>query len=192
VEDLRDRSDAQLVLAIARWDHDALEEVYRRYGGALYAFARHVTRDDGVADDVVQEVFVRLWEQPDRFDSERGSLRAYLMLETRARAIDRLRRDGSRRRREDAQAQRSAVTYDDDLKMWERLLALHLRDALGTLSDEERSVIELAYFGGHTYRDVAVLLGEPEGTVKSRIRSGLLRLRSQLVKQGITGSWLET
>lgn len=190
--DVRDRSDAALVLAIARWHHEALEEAYRRYGGATHAVARHVARDDGIADDVVQEVFVRLWEQPDRFDPERGSLRAFLIMDTRARAVDRLRRDGARRRREEREAVAQPATHDDSLEVWDRLLATHLQDALGTLSADERSAIELAYFGGHTYRDVAVLLGEPEGTVKSRIRSGLHRLRGQLVKQGISGSWLET
>ena len=189
--ELRERSDATLVMAIARWHHDALEEAYRRYGGAALAVARHVARDPGIADDVVQEVFVRLWEQPDRFDPERGSLRAFLIMDTRARAVDRLRRDGARRRREEKDAVAQVPAYDDDLELWDRLLATHLRDALGTLSEEERSAIELAFFGGHTYRDVAVMLGEPEGTVKSRIRSGLHRLRGQLVKQGISGSWLD-
>ena len=189
--ELRERSDAALVMAIARWHHEALEEVYRRYGGAALAVARHVARDDGIADDVVQEVFVRLWEQPDRFDPERGALRAFLIMDTRARAVDRLRRDGARRRREEKDAVAQVPAYDDDLELWDRLLATHLRDALGTLSEEERSAIELAFFGGHTYRDVAVMLGEPEGTVKSRIRSGLHRLRGQLVKQGISGTWLD-
>ena len=188
LHDVRDRSDAALVLAIARWHHDALEEAYRRYGGAAHAVARHVTRDDGIADDVVQEVFVRLWEQP---DPERGTLRAFLIMDTRARAVDRLRRDGARRRREEREAQTQAPAYDDDLELWDRLLATHLREAHDVLTDDERSAIELAFFGGHTYRDVAVLLGEPEGTVKSRIRNGLHRLRGQLVKQGISGSWLE-
>ena len=191
VQDVRDRSDAALVLAIARWHHEALEEAYRRYGGAAHAVARHVTRDDGIADDVVQEVFVRLWEQPDRFDPERGSLRAFLIMDTRARAVDRLRRDGARRRREEREAQTQTPAYDDDLELWDRLLATHLRDALDVLTEDERSAIELAFFGGHTYRDVAVMLGQPEGTVKSRIRNGLLRLRGQLVKQGINGSWLD-
>jgi len=120
-----------------------------------------------------------------------GSLRAFLIMDTRARAVDRLRRDGARRRREERDAQTQTPAYDDDLEVWDRLLATHLRDALDVLTQDERSAIELAFFGGHTYRDVAVLLGEPEGTVKSRIRSGLHRLRGQLVKQGISGSWLD-
>jgi len=101
------------------------------------------------------------------------------------------KRDGARRRREERDAQTQAPAYDDDLEVWDRLLATHLRDALDVLTDDERSAIELAFFGGHTYRDVAVLLNQPEGTVKSRIRSGLHRLRGQLVKQGISGSWLD-
>jgi RNA polymerase sigma-70 factor, ECF subfamily len=192
VRDVRDSSDSALVFAVARWHHDALEEIYRRHGGAAHAVARHVTRDDGIVADVVQDVFVRLWEQPDRFDPERGSLRAFIIMDTRGRAVDRLRHEGARRRREEREAAPVAATYDDDLEVWDRLLATHLRDALGVLTNDERSAIELAFFGGHTYRDVAVMLGEPEGTVKSRIRSGLHRLRGQLVKQGISGSWLDS
>lgn len=191
VYDVRDRSDAALVLAIARWHHDALEEAYRRHGGAVHAVARHVTRDEGIAEDVVQEVFVRLWEQPDRFDPERGALRAFLIMDTHARAVDRLRRDGARRRREERDAKAQNPVYADDPELWDRLLATHLRDALDVLTNDERSAIELAFFGGHTYRAVAEMLGEPEGTVKSRIRTGLHRLRGQLVKQGISGSWLD-
>ena len=112
-------------------------------------------------------------------------------MDTRARAVDRLRRDGARRRREEREAQTQTPAHDDDLEVWDRLLATHLRDALDVLTDDERSAIELAFFGGHTYRDVAVMLGQPEGTVKSRIRNGLHRLRGQLVKQGINGSWLD-
>lgn len=85
----------------------------------------------------------------------------------------------------------SGLPYEEELARWELMLNTHLRDALDTLTDGERSAIELAYFGGHAYKEVASLLGLPEGTVKSRIRSGLHRLRGRLVKKGITGSWLD-
>ena len=188
-----DEPDAALMGAMGRSDHGALEEIYRRHGGASAAVARHVTGDPDIADDVVQDVFVRLWERPARFDAGRGSLRAYLMVETHGRAVDRLRADAARRRREerDRMMRPSGLPYEEELARWELMLNTHLRDALDTLTDGERSAIELAYFGGHAYKEVASLLGLPEGTVKSRIRSGLHRLRGRLVKKGITGSWLD-
>jgi len=184
--------DTTLAQALTNRSQAALEEVYCRHGGASIAIARHVTGNDEIANDVVQDVFVRLWEQPDRYQPGRGSLHAYLMLETQHRAIDRLRSDAARRRREDREQRLRAEqpTADGDMKLWEELLNLRLREAIVALTEGERSAIELAYFGGYTYREVATMLGEPEGTIKSRIRSGLHRLRFELGKQGISQTWL--
>lgn len=185
---LKDTSDAGLVVAIARWREDALAEAYRRHAGAVYALARRVTNDTTAAEEVVQEVFLRLWNAPDKFDPERGSLRSYLLAHAHGRSVDLLRSESSRKRREEAEARQAAESgYDVEHEVWDLAVAEHVKDALGVLPADERRAIELAYFGGHTYREVAVALGQPEGTVKSRIRSGMRRLAGHLSAAGIRG-----
>jgi RNA polymerase sigma-70 factor (ECF subfamily) len=192
-QDLRLASDAQLVVAIGRFRNDALAEVYRRHAPALFGLARRILAGRDLAEEVVQEVFLRLWNQPDRFDPERGSLRTYLLTQTHGRSVDVIRAEASRRSREERDARLTAETgYDLEREVWDLTQAEHVRAALSRLTDGERRAIELAYFGGHTYREVAVVLGEPEGTVKSRIRAGLTRLRGALVETGIAGQWRET
>src|SRR3954467_10134924 len=99
--ELRDASDAALVVAIGRWRQEALAEAYRRHGGAVFALARRLLADATLAEEVVQEVFLRLWTLPDRFDAERGSLRSFLLAQSHGRAVDLLRSESSRRRREE-------------------------------------------------------------------------------------------
>ena len=182
---LSDVSDAALVVAVGRWRQDALAEAYRRHAGAVYALARRVLNDPAGAEEVVQEVFLRLWNAPDRFDPERGTLRSYLLAQAHGRAVDLYRSESSRKRREEREARQTAEAgYDVEHEVWDLAVADRVKSALQTLPDEERKAIELAYFGGHTYREVATLLGHPEGTVKSRIRSGLRRLRSALADEG--------
>ena len=180
-------SDGGLVVAIARYREDALAEAYRRHAGAVFALARRVLADLAMAEEVVQEVFLRLWTQPDKFDADRGSLRSYLLAQCHGRAVDLLRSDTSRRRREERDAVRTAEAgYDVEREVWDLTVADKVKEVVAVLPAPERRAIELAYFGGHTYREVAVLLGEPEGTVKSRIRSGLQRMRRALKSGEIT------
>jgi RNA polymerase sigma-70 factor (ECF subfamily) len=185
-----DSSDAALVIAIGRWSEEALAEAYRRHGGAVFALARRVCRDAGISEEVVQEVFVKLWTTPDRFDPERGSLRSWLLAQTHSRAIDRLRSDSSRRTREERDVSRTAnAGYDVEREVWDLAVADRVNDVMGDLPDLERRAIELAYFDGYTYREVAQLLDTPEGTVKSRIRSGLKRMRADLVDAETGQPW---
>jgi RNA polymerase sigma-70 factor (ECF subfamily) len=181
-------SDARLVTSIARYSEVALAEVYRRHGRAVYGLARRVLQDTTEAEDVTQEVFLRLWSEPDRFDPERGSLRSFLLAQAHGRAVDAVRSTSSRRAREARDAARTArAEYDLQHEAWDLALADQVERAMSELSDDERRAIELAYFDGRTYREVARVLEQPEGTVKSRIRSGMRRLRDALVDAGVRG-----
>jgi len=183
--------DVGLLIAVARYDGDALAEAYRRHAGAVFALASRMLWERATAEELVQEIFLRLWEQPERYERTRGSLRTFLLMDAHARCVDRIRSDSRRRNREERVGRAEmAEAYDVDLEAWDLTLAEQVREALDTLQDGERAAIELAYFGGHTYREVAHILDLPEGTVKSRIRTGLTRLRAQLVDRGIDGSWI--
>jgi len=181
-----DASDAGLVVAIGRYEQDALAEAYRRHAGAVFGLARRLLVDSALAEEIVQEVFLRLWNTPDRFDPGRGSLRSYLLAQCHGRSVDLLRSETARRRREEKDLRRTAdAPYDLEREVWDLTVADQVQAAIAALPEGEREAIRLAYLGGHTYREVAELLGEPEGTVKSRIRSGLRRLRTDLASSAL-------
>lgn len=183
-------SDAALMVAVGRWHHDALAEIYRRHGGAVHALATRVLGRGQPAEDVTQDVFVDLWQRPERFDPERGSLRTFLLTMAHGRAVDLLRADAARRAREERTARGTAMAgYDIEHEIWDLAVAEQVRAAVADLPEEERRAIELAYFGGHTYREVARILGAPEGTVKSRIRAGLRRMRAVIERHGAEAAW---
>lgn len=186
--DLSQASDSSLVVAIGRWRQDALAEAYRRHGGAVFGLATRVLVDRQLAEEVVQEVFLRLWRDPDRYDPDRGSLRSFLLAQCHGRAVDLIRSEESRRAREERQhRQRAEAGYDLEREVWDMAVADQVKASLDALPDAERRAIELAYFGGNTYREVAGILGEPEGTVKTRIRTGMRRLRTELTEAGMGG-----
>lgn len=174
-------TDADLAASIVARDESALAEVYRRHSGSVFGLAMRVTRNRVLAEDVTQEVFVRLWKEPHKFDHTRGSLRTYLLSHAHGRSVDIIRSESSRRMREDNEARLVAEAGPSlDEEVIEMQIAEQVRGALAELDSLQRSAIELAYYGGHSYREVAEMLGQPEGTVKSRIRAGLRRLGEQL------------
>lgn len=185
-------SDATLVIAIGRESGSALAEVYRRHGGAVYGLACRVVGAGGQADDVTQEVFVGLWSRPERYDAARGSLRAYLLAAAHSRAVDLLRAESSRGAREARhlrEQSRLASKSSLEDQVGDSMLGHEIRRGVERLPADERLAIELAYFGGRSYREVAAVLAEPEGTVKSRIRRGLRRLSNTLEPEaGLSGT----
>jgi len=172
--------DAALAAAVATRDQAALEKVFERYGGAVRSIALRVLRNEALAEDTVQEVFVAFWNAPDRFDPGRGSLRTFLLTLAHRRAIDIVRSEQARFNREEKV--RDDVPPSIDEEVWSRTVSEEVREAVAALSEGEREAISLAYFGGLTYVEVAERLGLPEGTVKSRIRSGMRRLGTMLAE----------
>jgi len=174
-----DWSDLDLVASLVDESGDAYAELYRRHSGSVAAAARMILRSDERYRDVVAEVFVGLWFYPERFDPSRGSLLAFLRLKARGRSIDLVRAEAARRRREDRES-RVAIgeDSDSDILIIASEEALAVREALARLPVNEREVISLAFYSGMSYRSVAIELSLPEGTVKSRIRSGVTHLKA--------------
>ena len=178
--------DGALVGAIAVHHRAALAEAYRRHGGVVWGLAKRVCRDAHMAEDVCQTVFVDLWSRSERFDASRGSLRSWLVTQAHARAVDLVRAEEARRRREANEARTVPATTDLGSLLDTEEMAAGVRQAVQGLPAAEREPILLAYFGGKTYREAAAMLGQPEGTVKSRIRAGLTRLKVALEAEGVT------
>jgi RNA polymerase sigma-70 factor, ECF subfamily len=181
-------TDDVLAAGVGRRESRALAEIYRRYGGAVWSLARRVLRDDHRAEEVCQTVFTDLWAAPGRFDPARGSLRSWLLTQAHGRAVDVVRAEEARRRRDERDARQAAPPRpeaDVETTVAGLAVAQEVRRALHSLPPEERDPIVLAYFGGQSYRQAAEQLGQPEGTVKSRIRAGLGKLRRALEAEGV-------
>jgi RNA polymerase sigma-70 factor, ECF subfamily len=175
--------DAVLLARVRAGDDRALSAVYDQHADLVFGLARRVTRDEQLARDITQEVFTYLWELPDRVDLNRGSLRAYLAVVTHRRAVDEIRRSERRARTEAAAPPVEAEdgpeigVVDAAAREWCRN---RLAAGLAQLPAEQRAAVELAYFDGLTYRQVARALGIPEGTAKSRLRLAMTKLRTVL------------
>lgn len=182
-------ADAALVRKIAGGDREAFAQLYDRYSRPLYATAYRILSDATEAEDIVHDVFVALWTKAAEFDFNRGTAFSWAITFTRNRAIDRVR---SRKRRQElleqsAPSDLSFATGADqtDLgdELWYKEKATAVRSAIGELAADQRSALELAFFGGLTQQEIAAKLHEPLGTVKARIRRGLLKLRDRLARR---------
>ena len=170
-------------------DPSALSDLYDQFGSYVFGLAARVIGDRHAAEDVTQEVFLSLWERPEAFEPARGRLRTFLGTLAHRRAVDLVRREEARRRR----AAREAATATPIPDVGELAMAIvsaeQVRAEVNRLPSEQRAAIELAYFGGRTYRQVAEELGIPEGTAKSRMRLGLGRIAQALEAQGVDLAW---
>jgi len=178
-------TDALLASRLTAGDDLALAEAFDRFGPAVYGAALRVVGDGASAQDVVQDVFVELWSHPDRYDPAAGSLRTYLIVLARHRAVDLVRSELRRIARQERHhrltpGQQPEAPGD---KVLAAAMAAAIRDAVQTLPDGQRRVVELAYFEGLTYREVALAAGIPEGTAKSRLRLALAKLETMLDRQ---------
>ena len=179
--------DQQALERMTRGEPEALAELYDRHARAIYSLAVRIVRDQSDAEDIVQEVFSQAWRQAARYDSSRGNVVAWLLTLTRSRAIDRLR--GRRARPWEGAEGPVLATLPDggpgpDLAAASAEAVGLVRSALRALPLLERTALELAYFEGLTHTEVASRLEMPLGTVKTRIRQGLLRLRAAMTREG--------
>jgi RNA polymerase sigma-70 factor (ECF subfamily) len=168
---------AGLLTQVARGDHSAFEEVYDQFAGPVYGLVRKVLRDPAQSEEVAQEVMLDVWRTASRFDASRGSAGAWVMTIAHRRAVDRVRSEQAATRREQSLAF-GPVHGEDVAELVESALdQQRVRRCLGGLTPLQAEAVTLAYYGGYTYPQVASLLGVALGTVKTRIRDGLIRMR---------------
>jgi RNA polymerase sigma-70 factor (ECF subfamily) len=186
----RDVSDEELIGRLADGDTEALEAIYDRYGHLVFSTAMRVVRDAQLAEDLSQDIFLRLWRQPEKYVAQKGRFVSWLLAVTRNLAVDRVRAWRRRLNHESAspdQEERELPAGEGYDPVRAAQLAEQrqvVREAMGCLSPQQRQVIELAYFGGFSQREVADRLGTPLGTVKTRVRAGMMRLRKALEARG--------
>ena len=177
--------DAEVLRRIRNGDRTAIDDLYTRFRRPAFALARRILGDDVLAEDVLQEVFLSVWRDPAAFDRGRGTVASWLLAVVHHKAVDAVRREESQRRRQ-ALAEQELVleapvsTRDVDEEAWTRVVAHQVRTAMGVLSAPQREALTLAYYGGYTQREVAALTGAPLGTVKTRMLSGMRRLKEEL------------
>ena len=189
----QEREDEILVQRVAGGDALALEQLYDRYGQAVYSLALRIVRDPATAEELTQEVFVRLWRFAGTFEPARGRFSGWLFGIAHNLSLNEVRRWQSR-------PQKAALSDNDDDERpydpvdesadsaeaaWQNIRRQAIVDALKQLPDSQRRAIELAFFGGFTHLEIATMSGEPLGTIKSRIRIGMQRLKQLLLAQGI-------
>jgi RNA polymerase sigma-70 factor (ECF subfamily) len=188
IRDLQLLADEDLMQLVSRADPQAFEILYERHSGAAFSLAYRMVGTRGVAEDVVQEAFLNLWRSGARYERTRGSVRTWVLGIVHHRAIDALRRatvHEKRRTGDEGIAERLEARERTDVEAARREEARSVRTAMQTLPPEQCQVIELAYFGGFSHSEIADILGAPIGTIKGRMRLGLIKMRDAL--RGITG-----
>jgi RNA polymerase sigma factor (sigma-70 family) len=175
----------------ARSEESALAELYDRYGRAAYRLALRVLRDPALAEDAVQEAFLALWRSAARFVPEKSKASTWILTLVHRRAVDAVRREQRRRADTLEHAPEPSVEGVDE-DAWLRLQRERVQAALRSLPDAQREALELAYYGGFSQSELAERLGEPLGTIKSRMFAGLSRLRELLGEPGTEVSWTST
>jgi RNA polymerase sigma factor (sigma-70 family) len=180
--DLTHLSDEAVVALVARQDEEAFAELYDRLGRSAYGLALRILRDESLAEDAVQEAFLVVWRTAARFVPERAKASTWVLTLVHRRAVDLVRRQ-ERRRAEPLEAAPHVGTDAADEQAWLRLRRERVQTALSRLPDPQREAIELAYYGGFTQSELADRLGQPLGTIKSRMFTGLARLRELLQEE---------
>jgi RNA polymerase sigma-70 factor, ECF subfamily len=175
-------SDEAVVALLGRSDEQALAELYDRYGRTAYGLALRVLRDESLAEDAVQDAFLAAWRTASSFRPERAKASTWLLTLVHRRAVDVVRREQRRRAEPLEAAGDPAATESTDEAVWLRYERERVQAALKTLPDQQREALELAYYGGFTQTELAERLGQPVGTIKSRMFSGLGRLRDALAE----------
>ena len=184
-------SDEALVALAARAEHSALAELYDRYGRPAYGLALRVLRDEALAEDAVQDAFMAIWNTAARFVPAKGKASTWILTLVHRRAVDVVRRE--QRRRADSLehvAEPGGGAVDEEA--WLRLQRERVQGALRQLPDQQREALELAYYGGFTQSELADRLGQPIGTIKSRMFNGLARLRELLGDTELETTWTST
>lgn len=180
--------DAQLLQEMVNGDQACLSIFYDRYAGSAFGLAWKICNNRAIAEDVVQEAFMAVWQRPTSFDPDRGSAGSFLLAIVHHKAVDAIRREESVRRREENFASDASDTSNNDIveAAWLTLRRQSVLKALSQLSDVQREALELAYLQGLTYSEVAARLRIPLGTAKTRMRDGLIKLRGILDESAVT------
>lgn len=180
------KQDRDLLRRIARGDEEAFSSLYERYVSAAFGLASRICGDRNLAEDIVQEAFLSVWRKPENYRAERGSVAAYVLGAVHHKAVDAIRHEESVRRREQAVSQPADASQEDlEEEGWVLVMRDQIRSTVEKLSDVQKEALQLAYFEGLTYSEVANKLGIPLGTAKTRLRDGMIRLRNLLEDSGL-------
>ncbi len=175
-------SDEELLALVARSSEEALAEIYDRFGGVAYGLALRTVRDRSLAEDAVQEGFLAVWRSAPRFVPGRVRVSTWILTLVHRRAVDLVRRQERRRAEPLGEGYESRAGDSAEEEAWRGLERARIQEALGRLPDHQREALELAYYGGFTQSELAEKLGQPVGTIKSRMFNGLGRLRELLAE----------